>query len=345
MPLVVVLKGLSSNKQEIDNKDKKSKKGTIRYKDISYVPIAGRVAVLKPIIDKVSIVYKVGGSDPDLMPGLIQGLLLDAEDKADFKSAGHVQTGKVTYKASVNLVVPPNGEEVLIQAGPKKSTAHDLRLEFNPARLGPAGMAFLKDKLEGVLLGALSFSHILATGRVTRLDIAVDLVGIRIDALDIQYKGEGKSHWYFSGSGQSETGYLGIKQSDKNAPWTAYNKRKQLKETVGGPEQLYGGLSHTRIEFHAKPNKPAAGLKLLSNPFTQVSVAYPTVPKGIKPHSWQFFLDACQRRGHQNALALVPEGPTKAKYLKAMKTAHDTFWRPDKIWSSWKEVLSKSALI
>ena len=278
MPLWLLLKGLSSNKQDIESKidieiGKKDKKGKILSKDIAYCPITGQVAVLKPVIDKVSIVYKMGGSDPDLMPGLVEGLLLDAEDKTDFKSAGHIQTGAVTYKASVKLVVPPNGEEVLLQAGPKKAgLAHDLRLEFNPSRLGSAGMAFLKEKLEDVLLGAVSFSHILATGRVTRLDIAVDLVGIRIDALDIQYKGEGKAHWYFSGSGQPETGYLGIKQSDKNAPWTAYNKRKQLKEASGGLAQLYGGLSHTRIEFHAKPNKPLAEMKLLANPFTKISM-------------------------------------------------------------------------
>lgn len=114
--------------------------------------------------------------------------------------------------------------------------------------------------------------------------------------------------------------------------------RQQLKDTAGGVAvaQLYGGLSHTRLEFHAKPDKPIAALKSLANPFLNISVARPTSPQGIKPHSWQFFLDACQRRGHQQALALIPEGPTKARHLKALAAAHGTFWRPTKVWDGWE---------
>jgi hypothetical protein len=42
-------------------------------KKISYIPIKGQVAVLKPIIDKISITYKI--ADPDLLKALIEGLL------------------------------------------------------------------------------------------------------------------------------------------------------------------------------------------------------------------------------------------------------------------------------
>ena len=350
MPVWLALKGVSSNKQkeiEESHKDKKSKIGKILHKNISYCPIVGRVAVLKPVVDKVSITYKMDGSDPTLMPALVEALLLEAEQKVHFKSAGQFQTGAVQYKASVKLVVPPDGEEVLVQAGPKKpGLAHDLRLEFNPSRLGPAGTAFLKKQLEAVLVDALDFSHVVATGTVTRLDIAVDVVGIRISDLDVRFLGEGKSHWYYSSIGQPETGYLGIKKSDKNAPWTAYNKRKQLKDTSsGGGEQLYGGLSHTRFEYHALPKKPVTDLKSVPNPFMQISVAHPIAPKGIKPYAWQFFLDACQRRGYEEALSLLPGGGLKKRYSKAMEAAHATFWRPNTIWAAWEEALSKSGLI
>ena len=89
-----------------------------------------------------------------------------------------------------------------MQAGPKKpGLKHDLRLEFNPTRLGLAGIAFLKSQLESLLVGALSYAHIMAAGTVTRLDIAVDVVGIRISDLDVRFMGEGKSHWYLSING------------------------------------------------------------------------------------------------------------------------------------------------
>jgi hypothetical protein len=87
--------------------------------------------------------------------------------------------------------------------------------------------------LENQVVGALDFKHTIETGKISRVDIAVDLVGIRIDSLDIRYFGKGKSHWYYSPSGEPETGYYGISPSPKgkkNAPYVAYNKRKELKE-------------------------------------------------------------------------------------------------------------------
>jgi hypothetical protein len=126
----------------------------------------------------------------------------------------------------VNLNVPPGDAQVLIQAGPKKKgITHALRLEFNPRRLGKQGITVLKSQLESLVLGplvsdGLNFDDIIAKGTVTRVDIAVDLVGIRVDQLDVRFLGQGKSHWYYSEKGQAETGYYGIKQNKKkqNSP-------------------------------------------------------------------------------------------------------------------------------
>jgi hypothetical protein len=127
MAVWLSLKGMSSNKPEEGKSEKKSKKGNILYKNISYCPISGRVAVLKPVIDKVSLTYKLDDSDPTLKPAVIESLLQEAEEKGHFKSAGQFQSGAVKYAASVKLVVPPDGEEVLVQAGPKKpGLKHDL---------------------------------------------------------------------------------------------------------------------------------------------------------------------------------------------------------------------------
>jgi hypothetical protein len=51
MPIYYVINGVSSNKQEGEEK----KKGKIESSEISYCPIKGRVAVLKPFIDKITI--------------------------------------------------------------------------------------------------------------------------------------------------------------------------------------------------------------------------------------------------------------------------------------------------
>jgi hypothetical protein len=351
MPVVVNLKGLPSNKQKIGDQGEKGeggKVGKVIVSDICYSPVPGRVAVLKPFIDKITILSKIG--DPIAKKALIQGFNGDAEDGGKYSSASTFKTGNVSYESSVLLAVPASGHRVLIQVGPKKKdTAHDLRLEFNPAALGEAGMAYLKYELENQVVGALDFKHIMETGSVSRVDIAVDVVGIRIDALDIRYLGKGKSHWYFSASGEPETGYYGISptpKGKKNAPFVTYNKRKQLKETgSSGDDELYNGLSHTRIEYHATPFKKFGQLKTIPNPFKEISLAYPRQPKGVSLHAWQFFMDACHRRGHQTAIARLPTENMKKRYNNALEAAHQRFWKPDLIWTQWLAVIEGSGLL
>ena len=351
MPVYLVIEGVSSNKQEGEEK----KKGKIELSEISYCPIEGRVAVLKPFIDKITITHKI--ADKELTAALVESLLQEADkEQGHFKKAAQFKSGAVSYRASVNLIVPPGDAQVLIQAGPKKKgITHALRLEFNPSRLGKPGIAFLKTQIESLVSGPLvsddlSFDDIIAKGTVTRVDIAVDVVGIRVDKLDVRFLGDGKSHWYYSNKGQPETGYYGIKQNKKKqnspAPWITYNKRQEIKDK--GPEggkQLYGGLSHTRIEFHAIQKKPFAKLGTLANPFDTISLAYPQAPKGIKPYAWAFFLDACHRRGREEALQTISEVATRNKYAAALEEAHKAFWKPEQIWKHWPAAIQQSGLL
>ena len=68
MPVNVILKGVSSNKQS-------HKQGKVNAKEICYYPIAGRVAALVPFIDKISITYKI--DDADLTHAVVESLLVD----------------------------------------------------------------------------------------------------------------------------------------------------------------------------------------------------------------------------------------------------------------------------
>lgn len=346
MTVFMTLTGIPSNKQGEVGKAKKA--GKIRYKDISYVPMKGQVAVLKPIIDKISITY-VG--HPDLKAVLVQNLLQEIEAGNHWESAPF-KKGPVLYQASARLVIPSSGHSVVVQAGPKKkTTTHTLRLEFNPTALGGPGIAFLKSKLEALVLDGLSFTDIIVNGRVTRADIAVDIVGVHLADLLIAVNGGGKQHWYLSAEGKPETGYLGIKPSNKNAKWTAYNKRQELKDN--GKKQFkdshvlqaYGGLSHTRIEYRATPMKSFPELGSLENPLLDISLAYPERPKRIEPYVWTFFVDSCARRGQSAALEMLPEGPIRKKFEKAVGSLHTTFWRPDEIWKAWDKALVESGLL
>lgn len=268
------------------------------------------------------------------------------------ESGGHWKSapwskGPVAYKATADLVVPTSGHTVRLEVGPKtKTPTHTLRLEFNPTALGAPGIAFLKKHLEELVPDGLSFAHIIANGKITRLDVAVDLVGISLTDLLVSAKSGGKQHWYLSATGKPETGYLGIGKSDKNAKWKTYNKRQQVKDTVKTlAEPAYGGLSHTRVEYTYTPMKSFLHLGKLENRFTEFSVAYPMAPKGVKSHQWAFFIDSCSRRGEKAASALLPEGTLRSRYEKALVSAHASFWRPEKIWEAWPEALVNCGLL
>jgi hypothetical protein len=109
--------------------------------------------------------------------------------------------------------------------------------------------------------------------------------------------------------------------------WLVWLKDKSASST----EQAYGGLSHTRIEYHYTTNKPFLELNTLKNPFNKISLAYPKAPKGVKPYARTFFIDSCVRRGQDAALAMLPDGKLRNSYQKSLDAAHVSFWRPGKI--------------
>ena len=61
--------------------------------------------------------------------------------------------------------------------------------------------------------------------------------------------------------------------------------------------------------------------------------------------SRRFFLDACHRRGHEQALAMIPAGALRQRYEKALQSAHTKFWKPQVIWAAWDDALLNSGLL
>jgi hypothetical protein len=77
--------------------------------------------------------------------------LQEIEAGGDWQS-GAFKIGSVAYQASAKFMIPSSSHSVLVQAGPKKkTTTHNLRVEFNPAALGAPGIAYLKEQLESLV--------------------------------------------------------------------------------------------------------------------------------------------------------------------------------------------------
>jgi hypothetical protein len=166
---------------------------------IAYIN-ANQSAVLKPVIDRLVFTYK----DPEKEFGslLAEYALQEVEAGGEFYPASAFGTAAIKYKAAVNFT-PPCGGSVLIQACPKsKKLKHDVRVEIKGMACCASGLASLKAKLEGLFKPVpwweFTWSNFLKTSCVTAIDVAVDVVCLRLDEMDVHGPSLGGQGWWFS---------------------------------------------------------------------------------------------------------------------------------------------------
>lgn len=297
--------------------------------------------ILVPKIDKLSFTYDMHPSDHKMVKEQLWDLSKEGEP---FSPAKPSKTTR--YRTRVHLTHPATGHSILIEVDPKPSKKHIpfIRLDLNPAKLGPKGVEFLKDRLVEVFLGNLSWKAIATGCKVTRIDLALDVLNVPIDQLLIRSNKSGKSHCYYSASGVLETAYLEVKKG-KAGTTTVYNKGQQLIDKERNPK--FAGVAHTRIEVHVKTARPIVKLGTLPNPFSKLQVGYPAMA-GTPPeqlHHWQHFLDSVRYRGEAAALSVIEDLALRETYASALAVAQETFWNPVKLWEKWPEVLSTSGLL
>lgn len=302
------------------------------------------VYFLTPKIDFLSIVFPI--LDPEaqeaqegivnLLVGLVKSV--DATEFEDDK-----KPYAPGYTQNIALTDPNSGARIRIQAQPKKPNWSFLRFELNPAKLGVEGLAFFKDKLLDFLLGQWTYADIATKGKVSRVDLACDVINCTISDLVVRTTVPGKSHAYFGIDEEVETIYLGMK-GKKNSPQYAYNKRQDLMDKKRNPK--YGGIPWTRIEKRIMANRPITKLcDIESNPLEVFQVFYPDLASPPeKPHHWTFFADSCRQRGIEAALDHLPKGLKKA-YKQALDSSGDGFWRPNELWAAWPKALEVSGLL
>lgn len=306
---------------------------------------------LLPKLDKLSFTYDIPAHHHQPVLANLHG---SAGEKQEFKP---LSSKGSRYQKRFSLTEPTTGEAVLIEADPKPpktATAKPpafMRFEFNPAALGRSGIEFLRERLEGpIFMNQYTWKQIASGCRVTRLDLAIDLIGVRTASLLIEHGTQGKKAkpgkklCIYAASGALETAYPKFAKG-KLAPIIVYDKAQQLTESQGAA--LYGDKPHARVEFRLQPNRPITGLNSMKNPFLGLSIIDPGKPidPPETPHAWGFFLDSCRHRGRAGALSLMPIGETRTAYAQALKSADRGIWRPEILWSKWPKALLKSGLL
>jgi hypothetical protein len=184
-----------------------------------------------------------------------------------------------------------------------------LRLEFNPRKIGPIGLAKTEAALtEDATLGFNLFAW-LADACLTRLDLAVDLIGVEPDDLLVFPAQPGKRSVISGANGAIQSKYfLRKKKTDfddhASAPpnWNdaylrVYDRR--IAKIEAGKEPTYGAAKHTRVETVSvwKKKRPS----FLSLPALVAGLSAVSIKRrlfsGLGGPEWTAVCDAVELRG------------------------------------------------
>jgi len=229
------------------------------------------------------------------------------------------------------------GSPVLFEVKPKDKSRPFFRLKFNPSKLGADGIDTLKSIVDCMIY--YGWQHLLKVGRITRIDIAVDVENISLDGLSICPNMPLKSTIY-ERSGLTGTIYLGSSKSPKQ--WRIYNKTMEQCEKgkqVDGPTIV-------RIERTIRTSVKMFNIVKLKNPFDDIAVgAFPACPNKVSEKHWAMFLDSCKLRGANSALALVSDKKTRSKYRKVLKNAKFDWWDSEDLLFKWLATFCNTGIL
>jgi hypothetical protein len=168
-----------------------------------------------------------------------------------------------------------------------------------------------------------------ANGKVTRIDIALDLPGLSLDKVVVRSLGQRKHGVYTDGKGRLETIYLGSTKANRTAVYTKIKK----------------DIEFLRVERRMKPNIRGHQLVRLSNPFDKVQMIS---TDSLSPHldgmvPRQFF-DSVRVRGIGHAIREL--SPRQRREIKAaLADPQESLLPPmSLVWNVWPHVLNQSGL-
>ena len=295
------------------------------------------INVLNPVIDKFSVTCPVDEEDQDYLRETFMDVF-KTDEKLNFKTSN----SKGRYRIAVNWFDGPTGQKVRLECDPFKKTDNFFRMEFNPAKLKSDGMGRMSAMLDYIFAGVISYAHVIETGRITRVDIAVDMLNVDFSNLYAFGLEKGKAIHYNSLEFGPETIYLD-KPKTKKSQKMVYNKALQLQQA--GEADEYNGVLRTRLEY-SREGLDAVSLYELGNPFLnfKFSVMNPVYQSDSVPaYVWKFFLDSCRYRGVGVAAELLPED-LKDEFSHLIYQAYEYTWRPDKLWKYWQDYLFRSGV-
>jgi hypothetical protein len=311
-------------------KNKPSNKGQSPLKTYEGIG-SSKSASYNLLIDKISILVDAP------LEAAVAEITSDALDALPLNPKFKPSKAKQGYKLTGVVWVLGGKRPVYIQVAPKAAGKPLMRLEFNPAKIGSAGLHELHTVIAQFLPGG--FGYLVAHGRVSRIDIAVDfaVASSRLamdDLVFFPHDGAPFVREYGVG-GHLQTTMLGKGGGNQ---WKLYRKDKEQKvkkkRTIPATIRVERVLRGQKMKLISLPTMP--------NVFAPTTFAnsLPPRPEWEKENPWTLFCDSVKVRGVTNALMLLPNA-RRAKYRKHIKDHQSPWWQPNEIWSQWKPLLSQ----
>ncbi|WP_192357699.1 hypothetical protein [Mesorhizobium mediterraneum] len=294
---------------------------------------------LKPFIDWISINITPHEKDQHDIHDAFWTAVSDPKLLADALSAEKKGAG-IGFNVAKRVVLPSIDAEkkrptLFVRHLKEQKRISKLLLNFVPVDLGADGMLDLHVAINMILPDGWLYA--VTHGRVTRMDVAVDLPGLTMDSIHFQPQKAAYSQRLFP-DGQLETIYIGKSKSAQTVIYDRSKKRAKLGQSM--PQCL-------RIERRMK----LGGMKLtnllgMKNPFlnTKLAVALPGPPNPAKEKEWAMFGDSVKERGLPAALTLLPKD-RRVAYKKHIDAHLLPIWNPEEIWKSWQPMLDELKIV
>lgn len=290
---------------------------------------------LTPFIDWLTINISPPDKDQHTIHDAFWTAVKDQDVFADATSAEKKAMG-FGFNVAKRVVLPTLTDEkkrptLFVKHLKEEKRIAKLRLNLVPVDLGPEGMLDLHVAINMIVPDG--WEYVVQHGRITRLDIAVDLPDLTMDSIHFQSKKPAHMVRLFP-DGQLETIYIGKPKSNQIAIYDRSKKRASKNQSY--PQCL-------RIERRLKPS----GMKLpslagIKNSFAGIKllIALPGPPNPTKEWEWSMFSDSIEKRGLPAALALLPKD-RRAAYKKHIDAHLLPAWSAEAIWSGWGPMLDE----
>jgi len=297
---------------------------------------------LVPFIDKISITLN---PHPVVAKAIKAAVKKAIGDQTVFEANKHYSKeqdhAKRYYKISRHIACQNSSQRVFFQCEPNGESKAFCRFEFNPEKLGSKALGELHKILKPIFPDG--FNYVIQCGRVSKIDIAIDLPNLHMDAFLVLPE-LATSSIHYRRNGRLETLYIG---KPRGTHLTIYDKHKEQLAKKHKPSDC----AMVRVEKTLVGPSPEMlkDIADLPNPFAKLRLTYPmsklTVPPaGTKINYWTMFGDCVRRRGLDPALALLPYD-RRIKYRKHFTANTLPIWEPAAIWANWGTMLNKLGLI